>query len=115
MNDTPRLERELAEQIERRICAEDVARQAIAELAAAQEKIAELRQNYAVLEGAIEDRIRERDNLLPDASIGRVVWRYIDRMTDLTDRDSADRVLAAFLAEVEPIINAIIDAAREER
>lgn len=42
MSDTPRLERELAEQIERRICAEDVARQASDKLAAAQARIAEL-------------------------------------------------------------------------
>lgn len=37
--------------------------------------------------------------------VGRVVFRYIDRMNDLVPEDDAEKVLGEFLAAVNPIFN----------
>jgi len=44
--------------------------------------------------------------LMQDAAIGAVVWKFIDRMNDVAECDPADRILAEFVAAVMPIINA---------
>ena len=48
-----------------------------------------------------------------DAAVGGVVWRFIDRMNDVCDADPAEKVLAEFVAAIEPAICAAIDANRK--
>lgn len=53
--------------------------------------------------------------LLPDGlsiehRLGSVLFNYIDRMNDLTDEDPAGKVLAEFLAEADPMLNAYFEA-----
>ena len=44
-----------------------------------------------------------------DAAIGAVVWKYIDRMNDVCDEgDTAEVILAEFVAAVNPLIRAAI-------
>lgn len=45
-----------------------------------------------------------------DRKLGEQVWRFIDRMNDLTDEDNADKVLAEFRAAVNPIFDEAIRA-----
>ena len=45
-----------------------------------------------------------------DRELGQQVWRFIDRMNDLTDKDNADKVLAEFRAAVNPIFDEAIRA-----
>lgn len=48
----------------------------------------------------------EMDRLRDDARIGRVVWRFIDRMEDVCEQDPADKILAEFVDAVDPAIDA---------
>lgn len=44
-----------------------------------------------------------------DAAIGEVVWRFIDRMKDVSPpEDSAERILSEFVAAVQPAIDSAI-------
>lgn len=45
-----------------------------------------------------------------DRKLGEQVWRFIDRMNDLTDEDNADKVLSEFRAAVNPIFDEAIRA-----
>lgn len=53
----------------------------------------------------------EIEELRKDAAIGRVVWKFIDRMDDVDDCDPANKILAEFVAAVMPHI----DAAMQEK
>ncbi len=50
----------------------------------------------------------ERDALAKDAAIGRVVWRFIDRMNDVCDIDPAERIVQEFVDAVYPAIEAAL-------
>ena len=52
--------------------------------------------------------LAERDALKKDAAIGAVVWKFIDRMSDVCEVDSADRILSEFVAAVTPAIDAAL-------
>jgi hypothetical protein len=52
----------------------------------------------------------ERDALRQDAAIGRVVWRFIDRMNDICEQDTADEILSEFVVAVQPLIDAALAA-----
>lgn len=41
-----------------------------------------------------------------DEDIINTVYKYIDRMNDICEQDTAEQVLADFLAEMNPIIDA---------
>ena len=100
MSDTPKLdfeERQKTQQVYEECCEnpEDFAYNFVAlqsELAAAQEKIAELRQNLQTAEGAIQDRITERDaalkriaeleHALPPADKLRILADWLDVYDD---------------------------------
>jgi len=62
-----------------------------------------IRAHIATLEARLAEAGR-------DAEIGRVVWRYIDRMNDVAPEagDPAEKILAEFVASVEPLILAAI-------
>jgi hypothetical protein len=59
------------------------------------------------------EKLRQRcEELEADARIGRVVFRFIDRMNDVCeDIDPAENILAEFVTAVEPEIMAAIDRA----
>jgi hypothetical protein len=63
---------------------------------------------------AIRDLRAERDALRQDAAIGRVVWRFIDRMNDICEQDTADEILSEFVVAVQPLIDAAL-AAQERK
>ena len=59
-----------------------------------------VREGFAKLAEQIERDAR-------DAAIGAVVWRFIDRMTDVAPpEDSAERILSEFVDAVMPAIKA---------
>lgn len=58
---------------------------------------------------AILGLIAEVERLRKDASIGAVVWQFIDRMTDVCEQDPADRILEQFVAAVRPAIDAALE------
>jgi hypothetical protein len=45
------------------------------------------------------------DPIVADAAIGKIVWRFIDRMNDVTPGDDTDRILREFVTAVEPAIS----------
>lgn len=56
-------------------------------------------------------RLREAEK---DAEIGKVVWRFVDRMNDVSPpEDSAERILGEFVAAVTPLLLRAIDQQRK--
>jgi hypothetical protein len=45
-----------------------------------------------------------------DAALGDLVWRFIDRMSDVCEMDTADMILRDFVASAQPIIDQAIAA-----
>ena len=58
---------------------------------------------------------KRANELEKDAVIGRVVWKFIDRMNDVSTRDSAGVILDQFLDAVNPAINNALKEKENER
>ena len=50
-----------------------------------------------------------------DAAVAAVVWKFIDRMNDVCEQDTADRIVSEFVAAVMPAIDAAIATSRKGR
>lgn len=57
----------------------------------------------------ILELIAEVERLRKDATIGAVVWQFIDRMTDICEQDPAERILEQFVAAARPAIDAALE------
>ena len=70
----------------------------------------EIEGAYAALD-KIERLQAENAELKRDAAIGAVVWNFIDRMNDVAPEcgDSAERILAEFVAAVMPEFNSAME------
>lgn len=62
---------------------------------------------------AIEDDRLDKIGAL--AKVGDVVFQYIDRMTDVDDTDTAEKILNEFVTAVEPALHEVTEIARENR
>jgi len=45
-----------------------------------------------------------------NAELGEIVWKFIDRMNDVCELDTADKIISDFLKQVNPIAYSVIDA-----
>lgn len=45
-----------------------------------------------------------------NAELGEIVWKFIDRMNDVCERDTAENIIHDFLKQVNPIAHSVIDA-----
>ena len=66
-------------------------------------------------EGAVALYEHPHQDIVRDAAIGKVVWKFIDRMDDVADCDPADKILAEFVAAVMPHINEALKGENDER
>jgi hypothetical protein len=64
----------------------------------------------------VDEVYRNYDHLgdVKDAKIGKVVWKYIDRMNDPCGEDTAEKILGEFTTAVAPAINESIAHAQEQ-
>lgn len=47
--------------------------------------------------------------------LGLVVWKYIDRMNDVCEKDTAEKILEEFVSDCNPTIESCIDVVWKEK
>ncbi len=61
---------------------------------------------------AADAKANDHQAILNDAEIGRVVWRFIDRMQDYCEVDTAERILDQFIEAVSIPLEKALDHTR---
>lgn len=76
-------------------------------------EVAEEEDGFILL---VDESYRNYDHVRDqfDAKIGKVVWKYIDRMNDHCSVDSAEKILEQFTFEVGPVLQECCEHIQEQ-
>jgi hypothetical protein len=70
-------------------------------------EVVRLRNALAMSVQMVKEQHAEIQRNAEDAAIGQMVWKFIDRMTDVSaPDDSADKILSDFVGAVNPLMDA---------